>query len=195
MRASQGAVRRAAVPARQLVLCALFTALTAVGAFIQVPVPFMDYFTLQFLFVILAGMLLGARRGAVSVAVYVAVGLCGFPVFAAGGGLQYVFRPSFGYLLGFIAAAFLTGFVCQRLRARQFRHFLAGALAGFAVTYAIGFAYKYMILNVYLGQPTPLVAVLLSAFPLDMPGDLLLCVCASALAGRLKTALGKENLL
>ena len=72
------------VKTRGIVLCGLFSALIAIGAFLQVPVPFMDYFTLQFLFVTLAGMLLGSRRGSLAVAVYVAVGLAGIPVFAAG---------------------------------------------------------------------------------------------------------------
>ena len=85
-----------AVKTRRMVLCGLFSALIAIGAFLQVPVPFMDYFTLQFLFVTLAGMLLGSRFGSVSVEVYVLVGMVGIPVFAAGGGFQYLFRPSFG---------------------------------------------------------------------------------------------------
>lgn len=112
------------VKTRRIVLCGLFSALIAIGAFLQVPVPFMDYFTLQFLFVTLAGMLLGSRRGSLAVAVYVAVGLAGIPVFAAGGGIQYVFRPSFGYLLGFIAAAWLTGRICERTGAGRFGQFL-----------------------------------------------------------------------
>ncbi|MEA4988261.1 MAG: biotin transporter BioY, partial [Anaerovorax sp.] len=74
------------IKTKKLVLCSLFSALIAVGAFIQIPVPFMDYFTLQFLFVLLAGMILGSKLGMISVAVYVAAGLAGFPIFAAGGG-------------------------------------------------------------------------------------------------------------
>ena len=184
-----------AVKTRRMVLCGLFSALIAIGAFLQVPVPFMDYFTLQFLFVTLAGMLLGSRLGSVSVAVYVLVGLAGIPVFAAGGGFQYLFRPSFGYLLGFIAAVWLTGRICEATGADRFGRFLPAALAGMAVTYLIGFAYKYLILNCYLGQETPLIVIVLSAFPLDLPGDLVLCAVASLLAGRLGTALRKENLL
>lgn len=181
--------------ARHLAMCALFSALIAIGAFIQIPVPFMDYFTLQFLFVILSGMLLGARRASISVGVYVAVGLCGIPVFAAGGGPQYVLRPSFGYLLGFIAAAAVVGLLCRKLKAQRFPQYFLASLGGLLLTYTIGFAYKYLILNCYLGESAPLSLVILSAFPLDLPGDVVLCVVGSALAGRLSWILRKENLL
>ena len=99
---------------KEIVCGGMFTALVAAGAFIQVPVPGMDYFTLQFLFVLLAGMILGYKLGAISVAVYVLLGLCGLPIFAAGGGIAYIFRPSFGYLVGFILAAFATGLIVDK---------------------------------------------------------------------------------
>ena len=93
---------------KELVLFSLFTALTAIGAFIRVPVPLCP-FTLQLLFTTLSGLILGSRKGAASVAVYVALGLSGVPVFTQGGGPGYIFQPTFGYLLGFIAGAWLTG--------------------------------------------------------------------------------------
>ena len=82
---------------KDLTLMALFAALTAVGAFITIPVPPVP-FSLQIFFAILAGALLGSRRGAISVAVYVLLGLCGLPVFTKGAGLSYIFQPTFGYL-------------------------------------------------------------------------------------------------
>ena len=66
-----------------MVLCGMFAALVAIGAFIQIPVPYMDYFTLQFFFVLLAGLILGADKGAISVGCYVLLGLVGVPIFAA----------------------------------------------------------------------------------------------------------------
>ena len=93
---------------REIALCALFIALVAVGAFIRIPVG-TDVYTLQFLFTLLAGVLLGARLGAVAVGVYVLMGLVGIPVFASGGGPSYVLQPTFGYLVGFICQAYLTG--------------------------------------------------------------------------------------
>ncbi|MDD3238507.1 MAG: biotin transporter BioY [Lachnospira sp.] len=170
---------------RDLILCGLFTALTAVGAYIQVPVPGMDYFTLQFLFVLMAGMLLGSRNGAMAVGVYVLLGLVGLPIFAAGGGITYIFRPSFGYLLGFIAAAFVTGFIAERIKKKNFQGYLLAAFGGFVVTYGIGLVYKYMMLNFYVGEKTAFAMVLADCFPLDMPGDVFLSILAALLAVRL----------
>src|SRR5574344_750761 len=83
---------------REMILCALFMALTAVGAFIKIPLGG-QIFTLQFLFTLLAGLLLGGRLGAKAVGVYTLLGLIGVPVFAEGGGPGYVFQPTFGYLI------------------------------------------------------------------------------------------------
>ena len=71
---------------KNLAYCALFTALIAVGAFIRVPVPVVP-FTLQYLFTMLAGLLLGPRLGTIAVGTYVLLGLVGLPIFTQGGGL------------------------------------------------------------------------------------------------------------
>lgn len=170
---------------KSMVLCAMFTALTAVGAFIQIPVPYMDYFTLQFLFVLLAGLALGGKRGAACVGCYVLLGLAGVPVFAAGGGIGYVLRPSFGYLLGFVGAAYTAGTIREKVR-RGYMGYLLACLGGFAVTYGVGICYKYMILNYYAATPATWGVVFLSCFPLDMPGDFILCLLAAWLGMRLR---------
>ena len=93
---------------RDLIYCALFAALTAIGAFIHFQ--FMHAtITLQCFFTAMAGLLLGARLGALSQALYVGLGLVGLPIFAAGGGFSYVFNPTFGFLLGLIPAAWVIG--------------------------------------------------------------------------------------
>lgn len=182
------------IKTRNLVMCALFAALIAIGAFIQIPVPMMDYFTLQLLFVLLAGMLLGPVFGTVSAAVYVAVGLAGFPIFAAGGGISYIFRPSFGYLLGFIAAAFLSGFVCRKLNASKLRHYLAAAFSGMIITYIIGFAYKFFILNFYMNEPTSLwMVVSASLIGIDIPGDVFLSAVSALAAVKINKALERSG--
>ena len=93
---------------KDLVLCAMFVALIAVGAFIKIPVPVVP-FTLQFLFTMLAGLLLGPVNGALAVVVYIVLGLIGLPIFTQGGGPGYIFQPSFGYIIGFAVAAYVNG--------------------------------------------------------------------------------------
>ena len=99
---------------RTMVLCAMFVVLIAAGAWIKIPVPVVP-FTLQYLFTMLAGILLGGRRGALAVCVYLALGLAGLPIFAQGGGLSYLLQPSFGYLIGFAAGAFVTGTMARSI--------------------------------------------------------------------------------
>ena len=75
---------------------------------------FHGLFYITIFFVLLAGILLGSKLGALAVLLYVVIGLLGLPIFAAGGGLAYIVRPSFGYLIGFIAGAYVTGIICEK---------------------------------------------------------------------------------
>lgn len=143
-------------------------ALTAVGAWIRIPIPQVPV-TLQMSFVYLSGAWLGARYGALSQLVYVGAGLIGFPIFAKGGGPHYVFEPSFGYIAGFIPAACAAGLIGQR--ASSYRGFLAAAAAALTLVYIPGILWLYVILNFVLGQPTPPLAALavgLSSLPKDL---------------------------
>lgn len=93
---------RAGRKGRDLAVGGLFTALIAVGAFIQITIPVQPvpmHVTMQFFFVILSGLLLGAKRSLLSVCTYLMLGLCGFPIFASGGGPAYLLKPTFGFLM------------------------------------------------------------------------------------------------
>ena len=122
---------------KDLSFIALFAALIAAGAFIRVPIPVVP-FTLQFLFTTLAGLLLGGRKGAVSVIVYIAIGLAGLPIFSEGGGIFYVFNPTFGYLIGFAAGAYVTGKITESAAAPSLKRILVGCFAGLMIVYAFG---------------------------------------------------------
>ena len=99
---------------RWMVLSALMAALTAVGAYIYVPIGPVPI-VLSTLFVILSGLLLGSRWGLVSMALYLLVGAIGIPVFAGGkGGFAYFLGPTGGYLLGYLISAWITGLLSER---------------------------------------------------------------------------------
>ena len=100
------------IKTRDLIYCALFAALTAIGAFLHFQL-FQATITLQFFFTAMAGLLLGAKLGALSQLLYVVLGLVGVPIFAAGGGFGYVFNPTFGFLLGLIPTAWVIGKIAE----------------------------------------------------------------------------------
>lgn len=166
------------------VLCALFTALIVVGAFLRIPIPVIP-FTLQFLFTTLAGILLGPGLGAVSVLCYILLGLAGFPVFAAGGGIAYVLQPSFGYLIGFCLGAYVTGMIANRVPKPSLKRLLSANFSGLLIVYALGMAYCWIISRFYLGDDITVRTLLLYCFLLPIPGDLFICVVAAILGKRL----------
>ena len=172
---------------REMILCAMFVALVAAGAFIRIPVG-TDVYTLQFLFTLLAGLLLGARLGATAVATYVLLGLVGVPVFASGGGPGYVLQPTFGYLIGFILQAWYCGAAARRLSARNFKRLLTINGVGMAIVYVIGISYFYFVSNYVIDAPIAVWPVIFYCGILQVVPDFLLCVAAAGLAVRLEHA-------
>lgn len=176
------------ITTKEMTLCAIFTVLTAVGAFIKIPVPVVP-FTLQVLFTMLAGLLLGGRLGALSVALYMVLGLIGLPVFTEGGGLWYLLHPTFGYILGFILGSYVTGKITEKKDSFTFGRILLANFAGLTVIYGIGMLYYYVICNYIIHTPIGLWPLFLYCFLLVVPGDLCLCFLAAGLAKRLKPLL------
>lgn len=173
---------------QKMAMCSLFTALTAVGAFIKIPVPVVP-FTLQFLFIMLAGLLLGGKLGAVSVGAYAFLGLAGLPIFAEGGGFWYVLKPSFGYILGFVLAAYVIGRITEKTEGLTFGKILAANFVGLAIVYGAGMVYYYLICNYVINTPIGLWPLFLYCLLLPVPGDICLCFVTAVLARRLKPVL------
>ncbi len=114
--------------------------LIALAAQIAIPLPFSPVpITGQTLAVLLVGVLLGSRRGASSLLLYLAEGALGLPVFAGGRcGFLYLLGPTGGYLLGFVVAAFVTGWLAERGWDRRVRSNVPVMLLGNAIIYALG---------------------------------------------------------
>ena len=168
---------------RELVLCGLFIALITAGTFIRIPVG-TDVYTLQFLFTLLAGLILGARLGAIAVGAYVLLGLIGVPVFASGGGPAYMLQPTFGYLLTFILQAWLGGSYVRRSAAVSYGRLLTANLLGMTVVYLIGISWFYLVSNYVIDAPIPLWTAVFYCGVLQAIPDFLLCLAAAAIGLR-----------
>ena len=125
--------------------------MTAAGALIKIPL-WPVAITLQTFFVILSGIILGPRYGALSQLVYIIIGLLGLPVFSGGGGLAYLMQPSFGYLIGFVISTSGGGGHCEKQGPHHISVFMA-ALAGTLVIYCIGIPYLAAYMHLVLKKP------------------------------------------
>ncbi len=176
------------------ILASLFAALTAVGAFIRLPIPYVPL-TLQTFFVILSGALLGPRFGALSQILYLAVGLLGVPIFANGGGPGYVLQPSFGYLLAYPAAAYVIGFILwgwnpsgapPKLATLRI---LTANLAGLCLIYLLGVMGLYFNLNFVMGKTTTLAHAVWIGCIVFLPGSVVKVAVATFLVPKMQRVL------
>ena len=158
------------ISTKELTFVALFSALIAVGAFIKIPFLLVPI-TLQTLFIVLSALVLERRLAVLSVIVYIMIGLVGFPIFANGGGINYIFSPTFGYLVAFIFATyFISSFKEKNI-------YISTAI-GMLIIYALGMIYFVFIQYVLNGKVYLISYLFYNLFLVFLPGDILSCVVA-----------------
>jgi len=161
-----------ALNVKMLVRCAMFAALiAALGLLPPIPVPVIPVpVTAQTLGVMLAGAVLGARHGALSVLIFLGVVLLGFPLLAGGrGGLGVLFGPGAGFLIGWIGGAFVVGALSGKSLPRLIIACLAG---GIGAVYLIGVPWMAFAADLTFTQ-----ALIASAA--FLPGDIVKAVLAA----------------
>ncbi|WP_175059552.1 biotin transporter BioY [Thermococcus sp. 2319x1] len=122
--------------AKEISYVGLFAALTAIGAQIAIPIGTVPI-TFQVLFVLLSGLILGARLGFLSQLVYLFMGAIGLPVFANfSGGFGHIYGPTGGYLLSFPVAAFLAGLISEKKK--DIKNYAIGSAIGILTIYLLG---------------------------------------------------------
>jgi len=168
---------------KTMLLCSLFAALSAILSQAAVPVGPVPV-TLTHVSVFMAAGLLGARRGALSQIVYVVLGAAGAPVFAGmTGGIAKISGPTGGFIIGYIACAFVSGFIMEKAPKEKSRGALIPALAmsvGMIFTYAPGVLW-------FMGVTGAAAAAALSACVLPfLPGDALKIALCIFLLNRVK---------
>ncbi len=171
-----------------VVLVVLFSAFVALTAQVEIPlwpVPL----TLQTLGVLFTGAVLGSRRGALALLLYLTEGALGLPVFAGGAsGVGYMLGPTGGYLVGFVIAAGVVGWLAQRGWDRRLVWAAVAMVIGNVIIYVCGVAW----LAVFLGD---LWGALVKGMLLFVVGDLIkIAVAALTLPGGWKLARRRDSL-
>ncbi|MDP1729687.1 MAG: biotin transporter BioY [Devosia sp.] len=129
----------------------LGTLLLTLSAKISVPVMPVPV-TLQTFAVAALAAGFGWRIGVATVALYLLEGLAGLPVFATGGGIDYVFRPSFGFLVGYLPMAYIIGRAADLGASGKVAILFLTMLAADAVVFAFGFAWLLVVVNLVVAQ-------------------------------------------
>lgn len=167
---------------RQLTLCAFFAALTIIGTILSIPLPFSPIpINLALLSVFLSGGLLGAKAGAASQATYVFLGLIGLPIFSKfSGGPGVLAGPTGGYIIGYILAAFVIGWIIQKFSDPGLLHIVLAIAVGLLSCYVPGTLWFMSVTESSL-----LPALAMCIFPF-IPGDIFKILLSSLLVKKLK---------
>ena len=176
-------MKNSKITTKEICSIAIMTAITAVLAQISIPMPLGVPMTMQTFAVTLAGIILGAKNGAVSMVVYLLLGAVGVPVFAGfSGGFQDLTGPTGGFLLSFPVMAFLIG-MGMKLR-KQKGIFLLFLILGTLSNYVVGVAMFCIVMkaSVWTG---------ISACVLPfIPAAVIKAAAASVLGLKIQTRLG-----
>ena len=164
----------------------MFVALMVAAAFIQIPfypVPL----SFQTAIAVLSGLLLGWKKGVISMTVYMVMGLAGLPFFTAGGGIFYVFKPTFGYILGFIAAAGVGGAIVRG--SNSLVRYIIAAIAACLADYVVGI--PYCLVALHLSGVQNISTILVTGNLLYIPKDAVLSIVAAVIASKVIPAIKK----
>ena len=174
-----------------LTLSALFCTLICIGSFIRIPMPNMMPVTLQTFFVLLTALVLTKKASILAISAYIALGLIGLPIFSGGGGLGYVLMPNFGFIIGFLIAIVIIGFVKEKLVNCKLWQYIAISLLGIAVIYIIGILYFAFITNVYNNNNYSAIWFIQTVFLPFLPKEIICIILASLSAYKIKPYITK----
>lgn len=171
--------------AHDLTQIALSAALLAVSSIVVLPIGVIPI-TLQVFFFLFIPALLGPVKGLMTIILYIVMGLIGMPVFAGGsGGMGSILSPSFGYIVGALAVAWIVG---AGLKKQRNKWEMTGIMSlGLGVLYITGMSYQYILMNTVLDSPISLVSIVSMNLTVFLPIDALKMLLAIALYDRLSS--------
>lgn len=189
--------KKSGMSALSLVYSAMFASLMMIGANITAFAPFLAVggvpITLQTFFAVLAGLILGSRLGAISMTVYMFIGLAGAPVFAKfSGGAGSLLSPTFGFIISFILVAYVAGIIVEKNS--SLKSFIVAALFATALNYLIGTNWMYFAYKTWAAAPDVFTYKIAWIWMLPpLPKDIVLAVLAGMFGHRMAKVLKVRN--
>jgi biotin transport system substrate-specific component len=172
---------------QMMAYASLLAALTAVGAYIAIPVGPVPI-VLQSLFILLAGLLLGSTWGVAGVGIYLLAGALGLPVFAGGaGGIGRFLGPTGGYLLGFLPAVYIIGLISEQKKQNTLIDITA-MLCGTIIIYTCGVSWLKVLTGIDLKK-----AVAVGVIPF-LIGDALKIAAAVLIVRSVRPLIGRSRI-
>lgn len=168
----------------KIISCSIFVILTAIGAYIRIPLFFTPVpITLQTFVVLLSGAVLGRKLGPLSQIAYISLGAFGLPVFQGYGyGISHIFGPTGGYLFGFVAASYIAGYLLKdRNTGKGMTKIFLTMIMALTVIYFFGVAWLKLFLGTSLSS-----ALILGLYPF-IPGEVIKIIAASCIYENLKS--------
>jgi biotin transport system substrate-specific component len=162
---------------RDMTWMAMFVALLAISGMFSIPVGPVPI-TLQTLVVMLAGSVLGAKRGFVSMVVFILLAAVGAPVLSGGGGgIASLLGPTGGYIFSWPFAAFFIGWIIEKWGSAVWKLMVAHIIGGIVLVHLVGFSWLVSYLHLPLNMKT-----FITSLFIFLPGDLVKAVVAAPVA-------------
>ncbi len=172
-----------------LTLMAICLALMIVGAKLAIPIGPIPV-TFQTLAVFIISLVLGTKRAAIVFTIYIILGLIGLPVFSTGGGIQYIYMPSFGFVVGFLLASLVIGL---EPRFNKFYAKYILSFIGLIIINVCGLSYMFVVFNLYKGLNKDFIYVIQVGLLPFITKDIFMVILACIIYSRLKIVLHREE--
>ena len=174
---------------RNIAIMGIFLSLMVIGAYIQIslPTPFMVmHITMQLFVSIIIGLCLPLKLSSMTLMTYIFAGVMGLPIFATGGGLYYIAKPTFGFILGILLCGMMCSFLYHRCHPKTIKDYFMIGLAGMSLYYISGIVYYFVMTRFILLTNVPLEIIIFNCFIVSIVPDTLITFFACVSARRLE---------
>lgn len=180
---------------QRIVQNSMLLALLIIFTYIKFPLGAIS-FTMQLFIVFLIGIISTAMEGMLIIGIYIVLGLIGLPIFSMGGGLGYIYQPSFGFMLGFLLVCPIVKLIGKSLIRHQINPYISyfiASLVGLIADYIVGILYAYFIFNLHLHKDFSFIKVMSLVVAPFVLFDIVKCILAAFIGQKINKIISIQN--